>query len=179
MSIRERLSENRGLAGGIAACFVIIILVIIVWELSGTGASFQSVSNFYYTTNDTATEQAAVDALFTASATKIPPFDHNGKPADLAMLYTDANGTKWVAYLQRFSPEGVKAATTAAANVKGSGWKADTQRRTAIAMSTGNQVEVKRPGPGPWVSASSKAGEQVMKITPPKGYKPPVDHVTP
>jgi len=43
---------------------------------------------------------------FTDERTKLAPFDHNGKKAYQAMVYTcDGGKTKFVAYLMRYTPE--------------------------------------------------------------------------
>ncbi len=54
----------------------------------------------FFTTDDGAT-------FFADSADKLAPFDHGGKQAYRATVYTADNGkTKKAAYLERFTPEG-------------------------------------------------------------------------
>jgi hypothetical protein len=123
MGIRQTLNENRAVAA------------VLVAVLLGGGAAYvyfaarppvvdgatSDAPRLYYTT-DASTSDAAVAALFAEDATRIPPFDHNGKPAVRAYVWTtDGGKTRFVTHFTRFTPDAKKRldALVAASTQKG------------------------------------------------------------
>jgi hypothetical protein len=100
MGIREKLNENPGV--GIALVAVVIVCVIAeAWHLMApahpaTPAVAGSVQPMaYFTTDDGKT-------FFGDFDTNIAPFDHHGRPAVKAYVYS-INGRQVVAYLEKHS----------------------------------------------------------------------------
>jgi hypothetical protein len=110
----------------------------------------------YYTVDDGTT--------FFADTVQLPPFMRDGKEAVGAMVYKcDENGSFFVGYLYRYTPEG-KARNQAALD----------QHRGGPPIG----MEVKRPGVGNWVAAmdhgtsisgASVSGAQIAQIRCPNG----------
>jgi hypothetical protein len=111
----------------------------------------------WYTTDDGQT-------WFKESNRKVPPFQHDGKEAVLAKVYT-CHGKKFVGYLMRYKPdakrrvEQYRAAEdtgkpTDGINIAGTDW----------------QIEYKRPGDKQWTASLDKRPE-IMDVKCPHGTK--------
>jgi hypothetical protein len=99
LGIRQTLNENPGITTGLTAGIIVIALGIIIWQTVATNSVPTSVVQAFYSDDDGAT-------FFVDSNSHIAPFDHHGKQAVRAMVFTcDGNKTKFVGYLQRYSPE--------------------------------------------------------------------------
>jgi hypothetical protein len=152
MNLWETLEKNQYIGYGIGGILILVALVAIVGESVGSRGRPPGVSTrAYYTTEDQLTGQAALDALFVDDVNRVPPFDHNGKPAYLAIVYHCNGGrTRWVNSLKRWKDK-VRPkieALVADAVSKGATYKVDTADLEA------NGMEVKLPGPGEWTSYS-------------------------
>ena len=172
MGIRERLNNHKGATAGAIAAIVLVVLGVSVWQLNGnsSGASGARRGELYYTTDDGAT-------TFTAPANLLPPFDHGGKPAVRAVMFSaDGGKTKFVGYLERYTAaakQQMEAADRAAKEAAKPGGKmvmSAPSRNLAV-------MEVKKPGDQTWVDKSSAAGSQMTKVTGPGGGA--VEIVTP
>ena len=100
MSVREKLNKGK-LGVGIAVAFVAIaggVLTYMLWP-----AHHADVASLYYSDDDG-------QSFFKDSVYKFPPFDHNGKTADEAMVLVD-RGSNFVGYLVRYTPEAQKQLT--------------------------------------------------------------------
>jgi hypothetical protein len=94
MSVRENLNSNRTVGFLIAAILLIAATVQAAYFLRPT-AKYQSATEAFYTDDDGRT-------YFMDSIYKFPPWDHNGKQANLAMVYSSASGN-FVAYQVRYA----------------------------------------------------------------------------
>jgi hypothetical protein len=152
MGIRETLNEKKGLATAVAAGVVVVALVVIVYQSMGGGVSSSGPtidpSQSYYSDDDGA-------SFFADDKTKAPPFDHNGKPAVRAHLYScDGGKTKFVGFLERVNPDVLQRLRQSGTleafmndDVPGKGW------------------ERKRPGgKGTWVGRESPDFREMMKV---------------
>jgi hypothetical protein len=107
-------------------------------------------SGVWFTTDDGKT-------LFTDEARKLPPFDHDGKPAYRAYVYScDGGKTRFVAFLERYTPDALR--------------QLEEQRKSSMPPELGvidrlmNQGrEVKRPGDANWVNFSDPKGKIIRK----------------
>src|ERR1700728_1321992 len=99
ISIRESLQKNRKLGFTVAAILILATLIIAARYLWPNTASNDSLSAFF-TDDDGQT-------YFKDSIFKLPPFDHNGREADLAIVCTNGKNN-YVACLERFTPEARK-----------------------------------------------------------------------
>lgn len=138
MGIREKISKQPAVVG----------IVAVLVAIGAVAYSFRSMSprnpydSAFFTTDDGA-------STFTDSMDRIPPFDHHGSPAVRAWMFTcDGGKTKFVAYLERYTPEAKTKMEAALADYKSG--------KSHIAPSPGpNSTEVKKPqSNSPWVSQS-------------------------
>ena len=157
MGIRETLNQNPGITTGVTAGIIVVALGLIIWQASG-GSSTPTFNNKqYFSDDDGAT-------TFVDEATKIPPFDHNGKQAVRAYVYTcDGGKTKFTAYLERYTEPAKKKLEAAKNNPN------DIGMMEEISM---NGIEVKKPGASEkWVKQSTPAGSKVMDFACKDGTK--------
>ncbi|WP_428939559.1 hypothetical protein [Fontivita pretiosa] len=163
MGIRETLNQNPAFTTGATALIILVALGIIVYQLVGGGdntAEF-TAGKAYFTIDDGKT-------WFADDASKLPPFEHQGKPAYLAFVYTyDGGKTKFVAYLQRYTPEAKKRIEEARA-------KGPAGELASVEALSG--IEVKLPGTGDdpknWVKRTDPAAAKITEIRPPPGVSP-------
>jgi hypothetical protein len=118
-------------------------------------------SQFYFTVDDGKT-------WFADDAAKVPPFDKDGQQAVRAHVYRSSGGTKFVAYLERFKPDGQRA-VEASANLAPSASGMPGEMTGLQGAYVGGR-EVKRPGDKAWVSMTNlQAATQVMIVQCPDG----------
>jgi hypothetical protein len=167
MSIREQLDKYSKLTIPIASVALLVLIGVMLMEISPARGKAPGVSaKAYYTTEDQLTGQPALDALFVDDVNRVPPFDHNGKPAYLAIVYQCNGGSvKWVNTLKRYkaSVKPQVEALAAAAIAKGQTLKVDTSGVD------GSGLEVKSPGPGPWINPKDPAVAQALACKLPAG----------
>lgn len=154
MGVRLWLNEQRGGAMAIAVGLAVLGVGFLAWRMAGGVTSRPPGQLIWFTTDDGKT-------WFADSATKLPPFDHNGKMAYRCYVYTcDGGRTEFVSHLERFTPEMKKRLETGGAF-------------DPMLVST---VEVKDPGTGDvgWVKQSDpKAGEIMRPVCPGDPSKAP------
>ena len=99
MGLREKISDRRiGLIIGIGMLVAAGAIVGFNFWPSGPHINYRQA---FYSDDDGQT-------FFEDSLYKFAPFDHNGKTAVLAVVYKDAHNTKFVAYLERYTPAALK-----------------------------------------------------------------------
>lgn len=163
MGIRETLNQNPAITTGATIGIIVIALIFIVMQIIPRGPDMPSES--FFTTDDSSPE-AALAALFEDDIEKIPPFDHNGKTAYRAQVFTcDKGKTRFVAYIERYTPEAKKRMTELRANAG----KPPAEGMPPLGMDpmmTG--VEYKKPGGKEWVKMSdfTKINEVMMPKCP-------------
>ena len=160
MGLRETLNENPGLTTAATAVIILAAIVFIVVSMfrggAETGATGGAVGNRDYFSDDDG------KTFFEDDRTKVPPFDHNGKTAYRARLFTcDGGKTKFVGWLERYTPEGKKIME-------------DTIKRAAgeaVLIEDQTGLQLKKPGTGEkgWVSASDPAMIRVREVNCPDG----------
>lgn len=167
MGIRETLNQNPGITTGVTAGIIVLALVVIVWQLAGSGGP-SIPTKAYYTVDDGAT-------WFADDINKIPPFDHNGKPAYRVHLFRCGGGDPFVTHLERYTPAAQKRLEQARA----AGPEADPSVYEEVAMSG---IEVKKPGTGDkgWVRQSNyEAASEIMSPICPDGTTNEIEPVYP
>jgi len=160
MGLRESIGEHRAWAGVAGALLIIAVGVFALREVrSPDGASAAAAAQAYYSTDDGA-------HFFPASADLVPPCDIEGKTAVRAIVFTPDDGkTKFVGYLERYTPQAKKEIETNRAALKAG------NRNVGPPTAAMNGIEVKKPGASnPWVPRSNpqKAGA-IMSPTAPGG----------
>ena len=125
--------------GAAVGAALLVVGMIAIWMQTSGGSRVVSPGQAFYTTDEGAT-------LFTDSANHLPPFDHDGKEAVRAAVFScDSGQHRWVQYLLKYSPE----ALSSAAQMKAAG---------AQYISLGLvDALVKRPGDKAWVRASESS----------------------
>jgi hypothetical protein len=159
----DRPAARRPWVKPVVVGVIVMGLGLAAWEVfGGSGGEPQigtTPTRVYFTDDDGKT-------VFPDDAAKLPPFDHNGKPAVKANCFTSDGGrTHWVAYLERFTPAGKRAMEEFNRR------KPQDQDPIDRTRLMGMAVEVKPPGApeGEWVSISSKKYTGVVTPKPPAG----------
>lgn len=148
MGIRETLNENPGITTGITAGIIVLALGVIIWQTVGNNYPPTPIARAFFSDDDGKT-------FFADSTDNIPPFDHNGKQAVKAVVFTCDNGkTKFVGYLERFSPA-AKAKLQAAMD-------ANRPDLGLMESTTEHDVQVKQVNGGQWYDQNSPQGQQIM-----------------
>ena len=127
------------------------LVVVGMWRLSSGQAEGRAITQAYYSDDDGKTYFA--DALG-----KTSPFDHNGKPAYQAFVFhCPASNQPFVGYLLRKNelPQLSAHSTADAAKAAGRGHPAG--------------IELKKPGTGGWVPASSPQAPTIAQPSCPDG----------
>jgi hypothetical protein len=170
MGIREKLNENPRITTGATAGIIVIALGFIIYQLVGGGGP-DIPDEAWYTVDDGET-------FFADDINKIAPFDHEGKQALRAQVFTcDGGTTKFVAYLERYTPEAKSKLEEARS--KGADAAPDPALWETVAM---GGMEVKKPKDpnAPWVKQMDyqKAAE-IMQPKCPDGSTTNIEPVLP
>lgn len=142
MSVREALQDRR--VGSVVAGVLLLIAGAIAFATLRPSRSLPNLKKAFYSDDDG-------QSYFTDSAFKIAPWDHDGKTAVLAAVYSE-DGHKYVAFLRRFKPDAKKKLEASYAA------DPDNPVKTLDLMAAlgAGATEVKVPGPNhPWVSGNS------------------------
>lgn len=120
--------------------------------------------NAFYTVDDGAT-------WFVDDANKLPPFDHEGKPAVACYVYKCGNaGQPWVSHLMRY---------TAAGKMQREQQRTDPNAEFNMSMSNvGTNLEVKEANSGDqeWVSINDPRAAGIQELKCADGSR---DNITP
>ncbi len=165
MGIRETLNKNPALTTGVTGGIIGIALIYILYSVifSGGGGSGGTFTQAYYSIDDGKTFYADEIDL-------VPPLQKDGKEAVRVFVFTcDGGKTKFVAYMERFTPKGKKALEDARAKAKANPNQDMSAEFMAMEQIQFTEREVKKPGEGKWVKASSNESGAVMSIKCPEG----------
>jgi hypothetical protein len=174
VGIRQKLNENPALSVGVAA-IVIAGAMFVAFRSgcaseSGTRITSGGAKQFF------TTDDGPNPAVFVDDATKIPPFDHDGKPAYRARVYRCAHGKQFVGNLERYSEADRKRLQEAIdRNKSGKGQPPPVEAFF-------NVMEVKRPGDKDWVrltTATRDRYEKILRPVCPEGSSDGITPVTP
>jgi hypothetical protein len=150
MELREKLEQNQkplAIAVGVLVVVAIVVAFFSLRSNRGGGFGGSSKPQFYYTVDDGKT-------WFEDDATRLPPFDHDGKQAVRVQLYKCGDsGQPFVGYLQRIEEKARKAAEAA---------RAAGKRAQDVEALYQYSLEVKKPGSPKWVSTKDMASEAIM-----------------
>jgi hypothetical protein len=145
LQIREAINRHSAISTVVVICVLILGLVLIALELKGE--SGKPPKDNYYSTDDGKT-------WFVDSASKLPPFDHDGVPAVRCFVFKGGNG-KFVGLLEKYTD-----ATR------------DQLARTAEQMRPRDDVTVlvKKPGEKDWKEVGmDQAAMMLMHVSGPNG----------
>jgi hypothetical protein len=139
MTVRQALNSHPFVAASVAILILVFLALLAIHGSRDPGSDQLA----FYTTDDGAT-------LFTDDWMKVPPFDHDGKVAVKALVFTCNNGqTHFVQYLYKYSDQAKQQIEAL---------------HTRFPMTPGL---IKRPGDSQWISESDpKAGRIVAPKCP-------------
>lgn len=150
MSLRETLNERRwlGIAIGIGICVLGLALAISRFYAGSAPASLK----VFFSDDDGKT-------WFADSGAKVPPFDHDGKPACRARVYRCGAGAPFLNHLESFPPE-IKTSIEA-----GAGTPPNEQQTLMLERANAAYALAKKPGDKKWLNAH--AGPAYGKVVTP------------
>ena len=171
MGIRQKLNDNPALTVGVAA-IVIAAAGLVAYRTScsddGERADTGRPPKQFFTT-----DEGPNPSLFVDDATKVPPFDHDGKPAYRARVYRCAHGKQFVLNLERFNDADRKRLQDAidrSTSARGHAPSPD---------SFFNAMEVKKPGDKEWVRLTPATREKYERILRPVCPEGSTDGIAP
>jgi len=127
------------------------------------------IDKAWFTTDDGKT-------WFADDKRKLPPFDHDGKPAVRCWVYScDGDKAPFAAYLERFEPRAKQRLDTLTASKD----SARTAAAGEIEQLISNGLEVKKPGAGSWIPAASAAALTIRQPVCPSNPTKPAQLVVP
>jgi hypothetical protein len=167
LGIRETLNKNPAITTGATAAIVVIAIIVIIWQLWGGSGPVASsgASQMYYSNDDGAT-------YFAEAATKLPPFDHNGKPAVRALVFDCGDGKPFVGMLQRYTKEAKAKLEKAQAGQPGDVIMEDIEI-------TGLEIKKPKTGDDKWIKQTDPRAGAVSRVTCPDGKIENLRAVTP
>lgn len=153
MGVRESMNKSRRLTGVMAGLLIVGAGVAIFVQARDMSSS-SGPGKAYFTTDDGQT-------LFVDDALKLPPFDHDGKPAYRAHVF-ECGGKRVVGYLSRYTAASM-AALKEAKSYAGTGKPPPNVGALAAIGTTGQ--EVKRPGAAnKWVSQADATRATQVRV---------------
>ena len=135
----------------LAAAVVAVIAWVVVYARSAPPTNVEVSGTAWFSTDDGQT-------CFKDDQYKVPPFDHRGRPACRAYVFTcDSGKTTFVAYLERYTPEAQR-------RLKEMRASKHPPEFGEIQRIVNGGVEVKKPGAGQWTKTTDP---QAIKIRQP------------
>lgn len=99
MGIRDRLNESPRLVTALTVVIVILAIGLGYWFWPRT-TQIKASNGLFYTVDDGG-------SYFVDGFDKVPPFDHNGKPAVRAHVFkSDKKNDPYVVWMERYTPRG-------------------------------------------------------------------------
>jgi hypothetical protein len=162
MGIREKLSEKPQVAMGVVA--VCVLVVGAIFATTYWPEKKANLAQSFYSDDDGA-------SWFSDSTYQVAPFQHNGKTAVVAEVYTYDDGKKtFCAYLAQFTPHAKQRLEAALANAQSSGKTPDSVSLYSDRGFMSQGTEVKLPGPGhPWVPYNDPRAQEIFAVHAPDG----------
>lgn len=162
MGVREVLNKQRGLSTVMAAGLLVLAAAAMAWQY--WPAAKPKLSQAFYTDDDGQT-------WFADSAYRVPPFDHNGKTAVLAQVYTYDNGSKqFCGYLVQYTPAAKRQLESALSDAAARGQPPGSVALFHEPDFIRSGMMVKLPGSSsPWVAWSDPRSAQVVSLHSPDG----------
>jgi len=154
MGVREKINTKKSLGTAFAVALLLAAVGVLAYS-NWPQHRFAGKTAFY---SDDDGQTWFIDTIY-----KSTPFDHNGKQAYRAMIYSCESGkTKFCAYLMRDKPEDKKRLDDAVAQAAQQG---NPPSSVTLFDDKGilNDMEIKQPGPGhDWFpSLSPKAVDEI------------------
>jgi hypothetical protein len=157
MRLRALLNRHPALTSAAALVLAALAAALIAYQLRPDVEVATGPPKDFYTVDDGAT-------WFVGEFNKVTPFDHDGRPAVLARVFTcDGGKTRFVGYLEKL-PEGAAEKYRAAHGVPA----VEDPEADDVEEMTGRLV--KRKGETEWVSSRDRQrSEEIMQVRCPAG----------
>ena len=160
MGIRQTLNENPAITTAVTGVIVLAAVAFIFKQAcsmpgGGGRTTGTPAAMFYFTVDDGKT-------YFADDAKKVPPFDHEGKPAYRVQVFRCPDGQEHVSHMERYSPADKKRLEDALAK--------SPDRNIAQLEATAfiGVKEIKKPGAKDWVKMSAKTVEEYSTMQRPQ-----------
>jgi hypothetical protein len=161
MGIRNALQAKPVAGIAVAVCLVLVSGLILAKQYWPQKKA--NLAQTYYTDDDGAT-------WFADSAYLVPPFDHNGKMAVLAAVFSYDNGSKkFCAYEQEFTSKAKEQLQTALAEAEKNGQPPASVGLYHDRTFMQKGIQVKAPGSSKWVSMANPDANSVCAVHSPDG----------
>jgi hypothetical protein len=147
MSIRESINEKPWIAVCIGLMLIVAALCSAVLSSRGNGTP-PSPAKYFYSADDGRT-------TFDDDATLVPPFVRDGKVISRAVVVQGKDGNPTVAYLQRYTQEGLEALTAINSQLL-------PPYDPKIILIAQSKSEVKRPLEPRWHSVNNASGARIV-----------------
>src|SRR5947207_6438497 len=102
MEVRQSLNENKKIGVGVAVAIVLVAVAVAAFQLRGNSTNAAAASEKAFYTDDNG------KTFFKDDASRISPFDHNGKQAYRADVFRGADGKEFVGLIYRHTDAGRK-----------------------------------------------------------------------
>jgi hypothetical protein len=145
LGLREQINNKPALSAGVIGGVVLLLLVWILSQLFGGHRIPRSQKiEAYYTTDDG-------HAWFADDSDKVPPFDHNGSPAVICIVFKCSSSPPFAGYLRSCTQEfhDQRAGIT-------------TIDASHPVLDPYANVLVKKPGDKKWVLSYTPEGVKIM-----------------
>jgi len=160
MKLRPTFTEKPARALAAAGGLLLIGVVAILLQMRGGGGASAARARQFFTVDDGKT-------WFADDASKLPPFDKEGKQAVRAYVYRSGKGKEFVNHLERFTPDARQAIESANLNQTAKG---SPKNLAAIQGAYTAGRELKRPGDAKWVTAANfRDAARITSINSPDG----------
>jgi hypothetical protein len=162
MFIRSKLASEKTTGTFFAVGLIVVAAIALLYQFWPHKKADLSMA--YYTDDDGAT-------FFEDSSFKIAPFDHNGKTAYIAEVYTYDDGSKkFCAYLAKYTPEAKKRLEAAIADAQAKGQPPGSVSLFNDRNFVNSGMMVKLPGADKqWLAFTDPRASAVFSIHSPDG----------
>jgi hypothetical protein len=154
VGLREKLNENPGFTTAATAVIIVGALIFVGMSFMRGGSDSAMTNQTWFSVDDGAT-------YFAADRSNLPPFDHEGKQAVRAWLFTcDGGKNIFVGYLERYTPAAKKQLEEIRSK-SGGMMPMEVEARMG--------VEIKKPGTGTWVLQTDPRSAAIIDVKCPDG----------
>jgi len=156
MSVRETINQNAKITLAVVTIGVVTALGLAAYQ--GHKPSIIIPTSGYFSDDDGKT-------YFQDDASNIAPFDHQGKQAVSAYLFTGSDGKPFVGYLERALNAEARETVIAARRQLIEQASSRATPDSAVMEQIAKNLEVKRPGTDKWVRAASPEARSILVVT--------------
>jgi hypothetical protein len=165
MSLRTLLNQNRAAKITLSICAVAAVAVVVGMQFRSADAVGDG-KHIFITLDDGKT-------LVLHDADQLPPFEFQGKTAYQANVFTSDGKTRFVGFLQRYTPQGKRMMEETRKKNQGSSSQNNSRAMPSFNAALLDGIEIKRPGDKDWVKQSDTArANKILDVTCPNENRP-------